>query len=107
MKVIIDISDNEYNTILENAEYYKKQNWGSADVWDAIKNGVPITDEDLMNSSELEDLRKFAEFVRSEVLDDYFEESSGTFAEIACRKLTKLGYVELDSNVYKKKGNKE
>ena len=41
MKLIIDISDDEYNVIIANSEYYKKQNWGSADVWDAVKNGTP------------------------------------------------------------------
>ena len=56
---------------------------------------------------ELKDLRAFAKWVRGEVLDDYFEESSGAFAEIACRKLTKLGYTEVDGGVYKKKEGEE
>lgn len=55
--------------------------------------------------TELKELREFTKFVRGEVLDNYFEESSGAFAEIACRKLIKLGYVELDENVYKVKDN--
>ena len=54
---------------------------------------------------ELKDLRAFAKWVRGEVLDDEFEDTSGAFAEIACRKLVKLGYVELDGDVYKKKEN--
>ena len=56
---------------------------------------------------ELQDLRAFAKWVRGEVLDNYFEESSGAFAEIACRKLTKLGYTEVDGDVYKKKEKDE
>ena len=50
---------------------------------------------------------KFARWVAKEVLDNYFEESSGAFAEIACRKLVKLGLVEVKDNVYKMKGGKE
>lgn len=50
---------------------------------------------------------EFAHWVAKEVLDDYFEESSGAFAEIACRKLVKLGLVEVKDNVYKMKGGAE
>ena len=49
----------------------------------------------------------FARWVAKEVLDDYFEESSGAFAEIACRKLVKLGLVEVKDNVYKMKGGED
>ena len=48
---------------------------------------------------------EFARWVAKEVLDNYFEESSGAFAEIACRKLVKLGLVEVKDNVYKRKEN--
>ena len=57
--------------------------------------------------TELKELREFAKWVRGEVLDNYFEESSGAFAEIACRKLVKLGLVEVKDNVYKRKGGAE
>lgn len=50
---------------------------------------------------------EFARWVAKEVLDNYFEESSGAFAEIACRKLVKLGLVEINDNVYKMKGGEE
>ena len=50
---------------------------------------------------------EFAHWVAKEVLDDYFEENSGAFAEIACRKLVKLGLVEVKDNVYKMKGGAE
>lgn len=50
---------------------------------------------------------EFARWVAKEVLDNYFEESSGAFAEIACRKLVKLGLVEINDNVYKMKGGAE
>ena len=51
---------------------------------------------------ELKELRSFAEFVTREVLDEDFEDCSGAFAEIACRKLVKLGYVVLDGDTYKR-----
>lgn len=49
----------------------------------------------------------FAQWVAKEVLDDYFEDCSGAFAEIACRKLVKLGLVEVEGDVYKMKGGAE
>lgn len=42
-----------------------------------------------------EDLEKFAEWVAKEVCRDYFDED-GTFAEMACRKLWRLGIVKMD-----------
>ena len=42
MKLIIDISDEDYNVILANANFYKEQHWGIADVWDAIVSGKPL-----------------------------------------------------------------
>lgn len=51
---------------------------------------------------ELQELRSFAEFVTREVLDEDFEEGSGAFAELTCRKLVKLGYVVLDGDTYKR-----
>ena len=56
---------------------------------------------------ELKELRKFTKFVTNEVVEDTFKEYADSFAELACRKLIKLGYVELDENVYKKKENDE
>ena len=42
MKIVIDISDEDYNVILANAEFYKEQHWGVAEVWDAIVSGTPL-----------------------------------------------------------------
>ena len=53
--------------------------------------------------AELTALRKFAKFVSAEVCNDYFQENADSFAEVACRKLVKLGLVELDGNTYKPK----
>ena len=50
--------------------------------------------------TELKELRKFAQFVTSEVVDDNFRENADCFAEVACRKLVKLGYVEFKDDTY-------
>lgn len=40
MKIVIDISDEDYNVICANADFYKANHWGAAEVWDAIVSGV-------------------------------------------------------------------
>ena len=42
MKIVIDIPDEDYNVILANADFYKEQHWGVAEVWDAIVNGTSL-----------------------------------------------------------------
>lgn len=42
MKIVIDISEEDYNVILANADFYKEQHWGVAEVWDAIVGGTPL-----------------------------------------------------------------
>ena len=42
MKIVIDIPDEDYNVILENAEIYKEKHWGLSTVWDAIVHGIPL-----------------------------------------------------------------
>ena len=49
---------------------------------------------------ELVELRSFAQFVTYEVVDDKFKENADCFAEVACRKLVKLGYVKLKGDTY-------
>lgn len=50
----------------------------------------------------------FAKFVAEWVVNDnFFEENADIFAELACRKLTKLGIVEIDGDTYKLKEEKE
>ena len=68
----------------------------------AIDNAPTVEPERTQDKWE-----EFARWVAKEVLDNYFEESSGAFAEIACRKLVKLGLVEVKDNVYKMKGGTE
>ena len=50
--------------------------------------------------NELKALREFTQFVAKEVVDDNFNEDADSFAEVICRKLTKLGYVELKDDTY-------
>lgn len=38
----------------------------------------------------------FVDWVASEVCQDDFEENAGVFAEVACRKLSKLGIITAD-----------
>ena len=48
--------------------------------------------------------KEFAEFVAKEVCTDNFKDNSDSFAELACRKLVKLGLLKLDGDIYKKGG---
>ena len=49
---------------------------------------------------ELQELRNFVRFVCGEVVDDAFKENADCFAEVVCRKLVKLGYVENKGDTY-------
>ncbi len=42
MKIVIDIPDEDYNVILENANFYIEKHWGLPTVWDAIVKGTPL-----------------------------------------------------------------
>ena len=54
-------------------------------------------------------LRKFAEFVSTEVCNDDFNDNADSFAELCCRKLVELGYVEVveDKYILRGKGGAE
>ena len=69
---------------------------------DGACEGYPNCMIDLMDEAadSLEELLKFAYFVTWEVLAKDFEESPGFFAEVACRKLVKLGIVENKDGMY-------
>ena len=43
---------------------------------------------------------EFAEWVADEIFDDYWEYNKDAFAEIACRKLCKLGLVDSIESEY-------
>ena len=94
MKLIIEIPDKVYNEYREGVMSMEND----CIISNAVFDGIPY--EERPQGEWIE----FANWVAKEVLDDYFEESSGAFAEIACRKLVKLGLVEVKDNVYKLKG---
>ena len=47
---------------------------------------------------ELKALKDFANFVAESVMDEEFEENSGFYAEVYCRKLYKMGFIEAEDN---------
>lgn len=49
--------------------------------------------------------KDFIKWVISQLFDDDFELNSGAFAELACRRLTKLGYLEEKDGYYYVKEN--
>ena len=46
------------------------------------------------------DLHMFADWVASEVCREDFVDDADVFAEVACRKLVKLGIIKLVNNEY-------
>lgn len=46
------------------------------------------------------DLHMFADWVASEVCREDFADDADFFAEVACRKLVKLGIIKLVNNEY-------
>jgi len=52
-------------------------------------------------------LLDFARWVATEVCDDDFKENADCFAEVACRKLVKLGLVKLNEHTYTLVGGDE
>lgn len=47
---------------------------------------------------ELKELRDFANFVAESVMEEAFEESSDFYAEVFCRKLHKMGFIEAEDD---------
>ena len=45
----------------------------------------------------------FAKFIAKWVVDDNFQDNAEIFAELTCRKLYKLGIIEIDGDTYKLK----
>lgn len=52
------------------------------------------------NSFSLDD---FAKYVARAVLREDFEENAGAWAELFCRKLYKLGYIDMKDGLWTKK----
>lgn len=58
---------------------------------------------------ELEALKDFANFVAESVTEEEFEENSGFYAEVFCRKLHKMGFIEAtgDKWIFNKEEDEE
>ena len=50
------------------------------------------------SAEKYSDYEKFAEWVADEIFDEEWENNKDSFAEIACRKLEKLGFVRQEGN---------
>lgn len=55
-----------------------------------------MTDKELKS----EKYEQFAEWVAKEIFDDMWKYNKDAFAEIACRKLEKLGIVKANGNMW-------
>jgi len=65
------------------------------DFIDFLKYECDMRDDALKRVRNLE---KFAEWVATEIFDDMWEYNKDAFAEIACRKLSKVGLVKADGD---------
>ena len=103
MQMVIDIPEETVNEIKDNAMFAgaipSEILW---DVTSAIVNGTPyetVTEfadrckECGSRYGKLLKTEQFAEWVATEIFDDMWEYNKDAFAEIACRKLEKLGIV--------------
>lgn len=73
MKIVIDIPDEDYNVILENAEIYKEKHWGAAVVWDAIIKGAPLP----KGHGELIDKDVVLDMMNHGILEEYITTMGG------------------------------
>ena len=67
--------------------------------------GIRVRNRD--DDIAIRELGDFAEWVAQEVCRDDFEDDSSTFAEICCRKLYALGFVEKVGDNWHIGGNDE
>ena len=65
------------------------------DFIDFLKYECDMRDKAL---KRVENLEKFAKWVANEIFDDMWEYNKDAFAEIACRKLSKVGLVKADGD---------
>lgn len=93
MKLIIDIPENVIEGAKSSPNYYPAYHFEK--IWRAIANGTPY--EERPQGEWIE----FTKFVARGVCDDDFKDNSDCFAELACRKLVKLGLLKLDGDTYK------
>ena len=51
-------------------------------------------------SEDIKEYIKFAKWVANEIFDDMWEHNKDAFAELACRKLEKLGFVHANGELW-------
>lgn len=77
-------------------------------VLDMYYKGEEVTDAfdvaiEALEQEPKTDYKAFAEWVATEIFDDMWEYNKDAFAEIACRKLSKLGIVVSEGDLWKLK----
>lgn len=73
MKLVIDIPDEDYNVILENANYYIEKHWGLPTVWGAIVSGTPLP----KGHGELIDKDVVLDMMNHGILEEYITTMGG------------------------------
>ncbi len=91
MQIVIDIDEESY----EHIKAYSNEEVLPVG-WYAIINGTPLPE----CLKELKTYRKFADWLVKAVLEEDWEESADFYAEVLCRKLTKLGKLKVVDNKY-------
>lgn len=85
MKIVIDIDDNLYTRLFDNGV----DNYDDAvDMAKAIRKGTP----------QVPKTEQFAKWVAREIFDENWEYNKDAFAELACRKLAKLGIIRANGD---------
>lgn len=70
-------------------------------LYDDVREAVEVIDEyigELPSVTPKQNTEQFAKWVATEIFDDMWEYNKDAFAEIACRKLAKLGIVREKGN---------
>lgn len=94
MKRIIDIDEDLYEAIKN--DYFNMYN---GRLYDMIRNSTPhetvteFADRCRECGAKYGKAAQFAKWVATEIFDEMFEYNQDAFAELACRKLAKLGIV--------------
>lgn len=73
MKLLIDIPDEDYNVILENANFYIEKHWGLPTVWSAIVSGTPLP----KGHGELIDKDVVLDMMNHGILEEYITTMGG------------------------------
>lgn len=91
MQIVIDIDEESY----EHIKAYSNEEVLPIG-WYAIINGTPLSEW----LKELKIYREFADWLVKAVLEEDWEDSADFYAEVLCRKLTKLGKLKVVDSKY-------